>query len=177
MVKVTNAYGDFKTGKQGTAVYQGHYGNQVRHKWDGKKKNDKPKQIAVQEKFKAGLEFANTLTSSEKQALEYFIDSKKLRMTWHNYACAIAMTPPKVKYSASRFPGTFPFVFSQSLSIEQPAIKKIDLVGKSNEVFYSVQLTNIESGNLVDKYSLIPEGTVTAVDVTTADDRIWHMTT
>jgi hypothetical protein len=174
MVKVSNIYGDLKFGKQGDAVYQNHYGNQVRRKWDGKKKNNKPKQIEVQEKFRAGLEFANSLTPAEKQSLEYWINSNKLRMTWHNFACSIAMTPVKIEYSVSRFQIVLPFSFSQSIRIEHPAIKRIDLYGKDEGLVLTVTLTNLESGNIINNFSYIPSATVTSVDVTTGDDKVWH---
>jgi len=100
MVKVTNSYGDIAIGNvNNVAVYQRFYGKSVRRAWDGKKKNNLPQQIAVQQRFRNGIDFAASLSTEERKFLAQYVESLKLKMTWQNYAKNISMAPVKIDKS------------------------------------------------------------------------------
>jgi hypothetical protein len=103
MVKITNKFGDVKTGKQHTVVYQGHYGNQTRRMLKDKKDEHTRGQLEQRERFKTGINFAKGLTKAQKDFIKSYMAEAGIRSpdglptTWYSFMKKIAMTRPKVE--------------------------------------------------------------------------------
>ena len=116
MVKITNQFGDVKTGKQHTVVYQGHYGNQTRRMLKDKKDEHTRGQLEQRERFKTGIDFAKNLTKAQRDFIKTYMAEAGIRSpdglptTWYTFAKKIAMTRPEVEIEtegASGFSGTY----------------------------------------------------------------------
>jgi hypothetical protein len=160
MVKVTNKTGDFKRGKQGTAVYQGFYGKQIRRKLKTTKNNNSQKQIQVQGRFKEGLTFAESLSEIEKQTLINFIKNNGLKLTWHNYAKLISMAPVKVDRASLQILASISFPVSMRAWKYRNKISVSDDTGitKTNfPVLIELQGNDVSGLHYVD-FSLLKPG-------------------
>lgn len=105
MVKIINQLGDIKRGSQGEAVYQGHYGQQIRRTRQPKKPPPSTMQIASRTRFKQALEWRATLSKSARVYLEGYaiahsiIDDYGIALTWDKIALKIALQVPRVTTS------------------------------------------------------------------------------
>ena len=103
MVKITNEFGDVKRGVQGDAVYQRHYGNQIRRMRKERKNADTKTQHHQRDRFRAGIDFAKGLTKAQRDFLKSYmaeagiVSPEGLPTTWYSFAKKIAMTVPKVE--------------------------------------------------------------------------------
>lgn len=103
MVKIENAFGDVKRGKQGRAVYQTVYGKQVRRAHKQKKDAGTITQHNQRDRFRKGIEFWNSLSYSERQFLKSYMAEAGitapggLPTTLYSFVKRIAMTVPKVQ--------------------------------------------------------------------------------
>lgn len=161
MVKVRNKQGDIKKGKQGRAVYQGFYGKQIRRKHDGEKKNKSQKQLEVQQRFKEGLAFAESLSEVEKLTIIRYIESRGLKLTWHNYAKLISMAPVRVDSRNLRRTGTLTFPFTLQAWRYRNTINVTDRTGISKTNFpirIEIQGNNSSHTNYIDFSLVKPSG-------------------
>ncbi len=97
MVKITNQQGDFKTGSQGEAVYQGRYGQQIRRTRQPKRAIPSQPQIAHRHLYRAALDWRKTLSPDNRRYLEgycisnWVIDRYKIPLPWHRFALKLAL--------------------------------------------------------------------------------------
>lgn len=95
MVKITNTLGDFKRGKQGEAVYQGKYGQQMRSTKPAHRIIASEKQQRHRQLYRAALDWRKTLTPANKRFLEgycisnWVVDRYKFSLPWHRFALKI----------------------------------------------------------------------------------------
>ncbi len=160
MVKIKNKHGDFKKGRQGRGVYQGFYGKQIRRKHEGEKKNKSPKQLEVQQRFREGLAFAESLSEVEKLTIINYIETRGLKLTWHNYAKLISMAPVKVDRSNLQIPGivTFPSALQAWRYRNTINMTEITGISKTNfPVLIEIQGNDPSGTNYVD-FSLVKSG-------------------
>jgi len=114
MVKIKNVFGDKKRGRQELGVYQGFYGMQVRRKYEGKKDANTTTQHLQRARFRAGIDFAKSLTKPERDFLKAYIRDTGItglegqETTWYAFAKKIAMTIPDVTFETE--PGIGGFV-------------------------------------------------------------------
>lgn len=103
MVKITNTLGDIKQGKQGEAVFQLHYGQQIRRTLQPKRPNGSKMQLNQRIRFSQAIAWRATLSREARQYLEGFaiahriIDSYGLPMTWDKLALKIGLQTPIVR--------------------------------------------------------------------------------
>ena len=97
MVKIINELGDFKTGRQGEAVYQGRYGQQIRRTRQPKRAIPSQTQIAQRQLYRAALDWRKTLSLDNMRYLEgycisnWVIDRYKIPLAWHRFALKLAL--------------------------------------------------------------------------------------
>lgn len=102
MVKIANEYGDLKRGKQGEAVYQLHYGQQIRRQLKPKTGQVSKTQLEQRLRFKQALDWRKTLTRDARRYLEGFAiahsinDDYGIPLTWDKFALKIALQQPRV---------------------------------------------------------------------------------
>jgi hypothetical protein len=87
---------------QGTAVYQRHYGLQIRRTLQPKTTPPSKTQTEHRTLFQAALTWRATLTNAERQFLEAhsitsrIVDSYGVPLSWDKYAMKIALEKPIV---------------------------------------------------------------------------------
>jgi len=102
MVKITNSIGDIKRGRQGEAVYQGHYGQQIRRTVKPKTGEVSKMQLAQRTRFQQTLAWRATLSHQAKLYLDGYsiahriIDDFGIPLTWDKLALKIGLQQPKV---------------------------------------------------------------------------------
>ena len=102
MVKITNVYGDVKVGKQGQAVYQRHYGQQIRRTLKPKTGQVSKMQLEQRLRFKQALDWRASLTRDARLYLEGFainhhiVDDYGIPLSWDKFALKIALQRPEV---------------------------------------------------------------------------------
>lgn len=100
-------------GAQGPGVFQKFYGKQIRRKREEHKKNDSKAQLEIQAGFKDGISFAETLSRDAIEQIEAFLREMGWKITWHNFARRVAMTPVNADISGlSVADNPFPVQFS-----------------------------------------------------------------
>jgi hypothetical protein len=102
MVKIDNQAGEFKTGKQGEAVYQGFYGRQIRRVLSKKSIPPTKPQTQQRQRFQAGLAWRAGLSHDARIFLDGYcishrvIDTLGVPLTWDKLALKIALEKPTV---------------------------------------------------------------------------------
>lgn len=102
MVKITNDFGDVKTGRQGEAVFQRHYGQQIRRLVKPKTGEPSKTQLAQRGRFQAALAWRKDLSRAARLYLEGYsiangiVDSYGIPLTWDRFALKIALEKPQV---------------------------------------------------------------------------------
>ena len=102
MVKIINQTGDVKIGRQGEAVYQRHYGQQMRRTVKPKTGDTSTMQIRQRTRFQQALAWRATLSLDARRYLEGFaiahgiVDSYGIPLSWDKFALKIALQQPKV---------------------------------------------------------------------------------
>jgi len=92
MVKIVNELGDVKAGKQGQAVYQRRYGQQIRRTLQPKRAISSERQLEHRQLYRDALTWRKSLSLSERRFLEGYaiskrvIDSYGLPLPWHRFA-------------------------------------------------------------------------------------------
>ena len=113
MVKITNEFGDVKRGVQGDAVYQQHYGKQIRRTHKEHKNADTLTQRHQRDRFRTGIDFAKGLTKAQRDFIKSYMaeagitSPEGLPTTWYTYAKKIAMTVPEVSMEVEAGEGGF----------------------------------------------------------------------
>lgn len=165
MVKIVNEFGDVLKGKTGEAIYQGHYGRQIRRK--SYKKNDNPssKQIQVRKRFKDSIIWVNSLTFSQKQNIKHLFKNqfpsyeKGQPTTWFNYAKWLYLSNPKFSIIDSS---------NNCYKINHPAIMNIEEYDSSMNLIYSSQnLSDLSDLSLYSSFIHTPSPEVSSIQVTT----------
>jgi len=106
MVRIQNKFGDLKTGKQGEAVYQRHYGRQMRRVRREKRGDISKVQRQRRALFKQALDWRAGLSRHDKLVLEqaayhfHYRDSEGVIITWDRMALKIALEVPTVEVLA-----------------------------------------------------------------------------
>ncbi len=161
MVRIINQGGEFKTGAQGPGVYQGFYGKQMRRKRIDKKECVSQEQLEVQKRFKEGLAFAGSLSDTEKKAIIDFINVNELKMTWHNYAKLISMSPVEVNKDSLHISDSISFPVSMKAWGYRNMISIRDISGISRTnvpILISMQGTNTIGRDYFNFSLLNPDG-------------------
>lgn len=167
MVKIENVFGDEMQGVQGPGVFQKFYGKQIRRARKEHKKNDSPVQKEIQAGFKDGITFAESLSRTEIDNIEAFINKMGWKITWHNFARRVAMTPIDIHTSGMTVISTpFPDQFSawdyrNSIGVSGPADDKMMLIEMQgndptadNYVDFSKFKDNLEDLRIADQDGL-----------------------
>lgn len=103
MVKIINELGDIKQGKQGEAVYQLHYGQQIRRTVKPKTPEPSQTQLEHRTRFQQALTWRATLSRTARIYLEGYaiahriIDSYGVPLTWDKVALKIALETPRLQ--------------------------------------------------------------------------------
>ncbi|MBA7536971.1 hypothetical protein ES705_29237 [subsurface metagenome] len=102
MVKITNLFGDIKTGKQGEAVYQRKYGEQIRRQVSPKRAIPSERQIKHRQLYKDALDWRKSLSRANRRYLEGYciaggiVDGYGAPLAWSRFALKLYLE--KVKF-------------------------------------------------------------------------------
>ena len=102
MVKIINAFGDIKTGKQAGSCYQRHYGQQIRRTISAKGGIETKPQVAQRRRFINALAFRKELSRQEKIYLDGYciahrlVDDFGVCLTWDKFAMKICLQQPRL---------------------------------------------------------------------------------
>ena len=108
MVKIVNPLGEVKKGKQGSAVYQGKYGEQIRRTLQPKKAVVSEAQQKHRQKYRDALNWRKSLSLANRRFLEGYcisngiVDSYRITLAWHRFALRLYLE--KVQFV---FPGGY----------------------------------------------------------------------
>ncbi len=103
MVRIVSKVGDIKRGKQGEAVYQLHYGRQMRRVRREKGGIVSKAQERRRDLFRQALDWRVRLNRHDRLVLEqyayegHFRDSERVTLTWDRMALKIALEVPLVE--------------------------------------------------------------------------------
>lgn len=106
MVLIDNKTGDIKRGKQGEAVYQLHYGKQIRRVRREKTGIMSKAQERRRGLFRQALDWRKGLNRHDRLVVEqyayqgHFRDSEGVTLTWDRMALKIALEVPLVEVLA-----------------------------------------------------------------------------
>lgn len=102
MVKVTNAFGDIKIGKQGECVYQRIHGQQVRRLLSPKRGIESKAQSEHRALFQFALAWRKQLTRANRLFLDGYalshgiVDDYGIPLSWDKLALKIVLEKPKM---------------------------------------------------------------------------------
>jgi len=105
MVKIVNTLGDFKTGKQGEAVYQGKYGEQIRRTLSPKRAIVSEAQDKHRQLYRDALTWRKSLSLANRRYLEgycianWVVDGFNVPLPWHRFALKLHLQ--RVKFIPS----------------------------------------------------------------------------
>lgn len=166
MVKITNTAGDVKTGIQGLAVYQGHYGHQVRRVKAPKRGIPSKTQLKQRDLFRLSLTWKKTLTPHDRAWLKWHatnagvIDSFGVPLTWNRYADKICLTRPTFRTCQIGEPP------STLLIIHHPALLKVTCYRDGQLLTQCDKLSDLAAEYLTTELHLDPQPQ-DVIDVTT----------
>jgi len=92
MVKIINTFGDVKVGKQGEAVYQRKYGQQIRRTVSPKRALPSQSQIAHRQLYRAALTWRSQLSLANRRYLDGYcisnrvVDGYHIPLPWSRFA-------------------------------------------------------------------------------------------
>lgn len=104
MVKITNPLGDVKTGKQGEAVYQGKYGQQIRRQAAPKRAMASEAQIAHRQLYRDALTWRKQLSRPNRRYLDGYciengvVDSYYFPLPWSRFALKLYLEKVRFVY-------------------------------------------------------------------------------
>jgi len=102
MVKITNKLGDIKTGRQGEAVYQRRYGEQIRRTAQPKRAIASKAQLEHRDLYRDALAWRKGLSLANRRYLDGYciangiVDDYKIPLAWHKFALKLYLE--KVKF-------------------------------------------------------------------------------
>lgn len=164
MVKITNEFGDVLKGKTGNAVYQEHYGRQIRRKAYKENKKPSESQIQVRNNFKKSIEWVKSLTHEQREDLKSFYKNSNLSysagnpINWYNFAKWLYIKKPEFRILD---PETAKF------EIKHPALYSVTIKNPLGFILY--QETGISSFNslfLNKKYIFTPVSDASTLIIT-----------
>lgn len=163
MVKIVNVFGDVLTGVSGPAIYQRHYGKQIRRKGYKQTKPPSAGQLAVRSRFSSAINWVKGLSADERLDIkEYYKSSslayrKTLPKTWYNYAKLLYLADPELAESDLQ-PGDY--------VIKHPAILSIEQYDTFHVLISAVEnLTDFSEDSVCNEYTLtaLPESAILRV--------------
>ena len=104
MVKITNPLGDVKTGRQGEAVYQRKYGEQIRRTVSPKRAIPSQRQIDHRQLYRDALDWRKSLSLANRRYLEGYciangvVDGYGVPLAWSRFSLKLYLQ--KVKFVA-----------------------------------------------------------------------------
>ena len=155
MVKIENTYGDTYTGKTSNAIYQRHYGNQIRRKTYKQNKSPSKKQLETRNRFKEAIQQVKNLSPADVQIIKKFYHILKERnprqwpVNWYNFAKYLHLKRPEIKIIN---PSTLEYQINY-FNIYQ--VHEIDSTG--NIIYNSGNLSDPEIGKLQNYYTHTPD--------------------
>jgi hypothetical protein len=174
MVKIDNIFGDVKTGVQDNAIYQKHYGRQIRRSGYKENKTPSPRQLKQRQLFKDAVEWVRGLSGSEKRSIkEYYKKSYSSwtpgqPSTWYNYAKNFFLLRPRFVLDVA---------LSTKYSLFHPAILKVEEIdGDGNVIYLADNLTVLELDVFSDKFSHRANSGCAMVRVTTLPGLVFEYT-
>ena len=105
MVKIDNTLGDFKRGRQGEAVYQGRYGQQIRRTVQPKRAIPSQKQLDHRLLYRLALAWRKALPLANRRYLDgycianWIVDDYKIPLAWHRFALKLYLQHVNFTYS------------------------------------------------------------------------------
>lgn len=164
MVKITNEFGDKYTGKQGEAIYQKHYGTQIRRKAYKEDKEPSKRQIQVRNNFKDATSWVKSLSYEQREDLKKFYKTSKISysngypVNWYNFAKWIYIKKPEFQILDSE---------TNDYQIDHPSIVSIKEMDEYGFVhFYESNISTFQDLNLNKKYIKTPTPYTTKIIVT-----------
>lgn len=112
MVKIVNPLGDVKTGRQGEAVYQRKYGQQIRRQVSPKRAIPSQSQIAHRQLYRAALDWRSQLPLANRRYLEGYcyangiVDSYHIPLAWSRFALKLYLQAVKFVVITKAIAGT-----------------------------------------------------------------------
>ncbi len=134
MVKITNTSGDVKVGKQGEAVYQRRYGEQIRRTVSPKRAIASEAQIAHRQLYKDALAWRSQLSLPNRRYLDGYciangiVDDYHIPLPWSRFALKLYLA--KVKFVTITKP-------SYEYSEEQKMFEKYDASHSTDSKIYA----------------------------------------
>lgn len=165
MVKIVNEFGDVLTGKCSNAIYQKHYGRQIRRKGYKEKKQPSPAQLKQRNKFKDAIAWTKSLTTEERIGLKNYYETSKLGyqknmpVNWYNFAKYVYIKSP-----------TFTILdpTNQTYQIKHPSILKITEKASDGSIINIIDnLSDYENGIITDNYTGTPNIITNIIEVMT----------
>lgn len=154
MVKIENEYGDRYKGKSSNAIYQDHYGKQIRRKSYKQTKPPTPKQLETRQRFKEAIQTIKSLSYNQIQDIKKFYnilkekDPRKYPVNWYNFAKWLCIKQPKT------------IILNQTnkeYKINHINIYQvIELSSNNVPVYDSGQLSTPSIGSLLQNFQKIP---------------------
>lgn len=101
MVKITNPLGNIKVGRQGEAVYQRKYGEQIRRTASPKRAIPSQRQIEHRQLYRAALDWRSQLSLPNRRYLDGYciangiVDSYHIPLPWSRFALKIYLQAVK----------------------------------------------------------------------------------
>ncbi|MCC7569981.1 hypothetical protein KO465_01385 [Candidatus Micrarchaeota archaeon] len=164
MVKIENEYGDKYTGKYSNAIYQQHYGRQIRRKGYKQRKPPSKKQIETRERFKEAIQNIKQLPYDQVQSIKKIFRILKEKnprswpVNWYNFAKLCYIKTPKVTILD---PETFEYqvtYFSIYQVVEKTASGLI--------VYDSGIISSPETNQFLQTYQKTPETRTKYIEIT-----------
>lgn len=150
MVKITNVFGDEYKGVQDNAIYQLHYGKQIRRKGYTESKTPSPKQLQVRQRFKDSTTWYKGLDFDIKKDIKAYFAKHDLSnikgypKTWYTYITYIYISNPTIRTSPTD---------SNVILINHPAIEKVQYFDSlGNEILVEDDLTDFSQDKVCEKY-------------------------
>jgi len=171
LVKIENDFGDVLTGKCSNAIYQKHYGRQIRRKGYKETKEPSPQQIKQRNKFKDAIAWVKTLTSEQRIGLKNYYETSKLGyqknmpVNWYNFA----------KYCYIKNP-IFQILddVNNSYNLIHPSILRVVEKSLDESIIYIIDnLTVLENGVLCDNFHRTPEILTAYIELTLITGQIY----
>lgn len=165
MVKIQNVFGDIKKGKQDNAIYQLHYGRQIRRVGYKEKIQPSLRQINQRIRFKNAVNWVKNLSVEEKNHIKQYFRQvypyyeKGQPATWYNFAKNFVLTLPE-----------FQLIDSETglYQIKHPAIKSVVEYTADDKVLNSYDnLSSLPSLNLCDTFERTCNPATSYIIVTT----------
>ena len=155
MVKIENEYGDRYKGKSSNAIYQEHYGKQIRRKNYKQTQPPTPKQLQTRQRFKEALKNIKTLNHDQILYLKKvyrILKEKNPRswpVNWYNFAKLCYIKIPKFKILDP---------YTREYQVDNFSIYQVkEKTSFGDVIFDSGPLSAPDKGTCLEKYIRKPE--------------------